>query len=100
MDFREVTCYSCGRKGHISQQCPSWNNSQQQQPQVNTIQTYNTDYGKQEPMLARMETKAPPKHRPVDWLAGEAGKDNKVNALTLQPPWNKQTFPNAQTTST
>ena len=48
-DFREVTCYTCGKKGHISHQCQQhvWNQPGQATP-ASSSQVIDTDYQEQE----------------------------------------------------
>ena len=47
-DFREVTCYTCGKKGHISRQCQQhvWNQPPRQV--ASSSRVIETDYQEQE----------------------------------------------------
>ena len=47
-DFREVTCYTCGKKGHISRQCQQhvWN--QPPRPANSVSRVIDTNYQEQE----------------------------------------------------
>ena len=74
-DFREVTCYTCGKKGYISRRCQRhvWN--QPQQPAASSSQVVDTDYQEQE-MGGLQRNVQSPKQRASDWLSGVAGEDD------------------------
>ena len=55
-DFREVTCYSCGKKGHISRQCYQRNGTPPtNRPSTSSGRMLETDYQEQEVQVARVD---------------------------------------------
>ena len=93
-DFREVTCYTCGKKGHISRQCQQhvWN--QPPRPVASSSRVINTDYQEQETGGTQGSVRSP-KQRVTDWLSGVAGEDDEVKDMILQDLWKWEGFQNA-----
>ena len=93
-DFREVTCYTCGKRGHISCQCQqhSWNRPSQ--PTASSSRVIDTDYQEQEAVGSQGNIRSP-KQRASDWLSGVAGEDDEVKDMILQDLWKKEGFQNA-----
>ena len=59
-DFREVTYYSCGKKGHISRQCYQRNGPPPaNQPSASSSWVVETDYQEQEVQVARVDVRPP-----------------------------------------
>ena len=93
-DFREVTCYTCGKKGHISRQCQQhvWN--QPPRPIASFSRVIDTDYQEQE-ISGTQGNVWSPKQQALDWLSGVAGEDDEVKDMILQDLWKKEGFQNA-----
>ena len=91
-DFREVTCYSFGKKGHISRQCYQHNGPlPANQPSTSSGRVLEMDYQEQEVQVARVDA-CPPQQRASDWLNGVAGEDDEVKDLILKDLWMKEGF--------
>ena len=95
MDFREVTCYTCGKKGHISHQCKQhiWNQPGQTGP-ASSSWVIDTDYQEQEASGSQGNVQSL-KQRALDWLSGVAGEDDEVKDMILHDLWKKEGFQNA-----
>ena len=94
-DFREVTCYSCGKKGHISRQCYQRNGPPPaNRPSTSSSRMLETDYQEQEVLVARTDAR-PLQQRASDWLHGVAGEDDEVKDLILKDLWMKEGFQSA-----
>ena len=93
-DFREVTCYTCRKKGHISRQCQHhvWNQPSRQV--ASSSRVIKTDYQEQEANEPQKPVRSP-KQRASDWLSGVAGEDDEVKDMILQDLWKKEGFQNA-----
>jgi hypothetical protein len=89
-DIREVTCYTCQRKGHFSRDCPQ----NHANTQSGSSRRSETDYYTQEP---RVEARAgvTPQQQAQEWLQGVAGASDEVKDLVLQDLWGREGFQNA-----
>ena len=94
-DFREVTCYNCRKKGHISHQCYQQNRvPPANQPSASSSRVVKTDYQEQEVQVTRVDMR-PPQQQASNWLHGVAGEDDEVKDLILKDLWMKEGFQNA-----
>ena len=89
-----MTCYTRGKRGHISRQCQHhvWNQPPRQA--ASSSRVIETDYQEQEASGLQGPVRSP-KQRASDWLSGVAGEDDEVKDMILQDLWKKEGFQNA-----
>ena len=93
-DFREVTCYTCGKKGHISRQCQKHMWNQSMQALASSSWVIDTNYREQKADGTHGDIRSL-KQQASDWLSGVAGEVDEVKDMILQDLWKKEGFQNA-----
>jgi len=106
-DLREVECYTCHKKGHLSRNCPqhTWNQSrgerqrnwtprpsQGREAVVDDRSTYEGEEG--QPIVARSSTQTPQQQADL-WLRGVATAGEDVQELVIRDLVGREGFQNA-----
>src|SRR6266581_3608279 len=106
-DLREVECYTCRKKGHLSRNCPqhTWNQpngerrrnwtprpSQGREAIVDDRSAYEGD--EEQPIVARSSTQTP-QQQADSWLRGVATAGEDVQELVMRDLVGREGFQNA-----
>src|SRR5882757_6268736 len=101
-DLRDVTCYSCGKKGHLSRNCSqhSWNRQSNRRqtlpPLTSSSRGADTDYYEAEQPIERaLRANVTPQERANHWLTTVAAEDDETKDLVLQELTRQGDFQNA-----
>src|SRR6266702_5862400 len=94
-DLREVECYTCRKKGHLSRNCPqhTWNQSNNNGRQRSwtprpsqgreAIVDDRSEYEEEQPIVARSSTQTP-QQQANSWLRGVATAGEDVQELVMR----------------
>ena len=106
-DLREVECYTCHKKGHLSRNCPqhTWNQqgggrqrnwaprpSQGHEAIVDDRSTYG---GEEEHLIVARSTTQTPQQQADSWLRGVATAGEDVQELVMRDLVGREGFQNA-----
>src|SRR6266702_1524490 len=104
-DLREVECYTCRKKGHLSRNCPqhTWNApNQQRQNWQNPYQSQGHDAivddrstcDEEQTLVARSSTQTPQQQADT-WLRGVATVGEDIQELVIRDLIGREGFQNA-----
>ncbi len=104
-DLREVECYTCHKKGHLSRNCPqhTWNKpsnsgSRNWTPHPSQGREVIVDdrsvYNEEQPTIARSSTQTPQQQADL-WLQGVATAGEDVQELVMRDLVGREGFQNA-----
>jgi len=102
-DLREVECYTCHKKGHLSRNCPqhTWNQPRQRnwtprpsQGREAIVDDRSTYEGEEEPIVAQSSTQTP-QQQANSWLRGVATAGEDVQELVMRDLVGREGFQNA-----
>ena len=98
-DLRDVTCYTCNRKGHLSRNCPqhNWNRQPNRRPPPSNSRSVETDYYDEptQPVERVARANTTPQDHANQWLAKLAEEGDNVKDLVLKDLYNRKGFQDA-----
>ena len=96
-DLREVVCYNCNRKGHMSRNCQqrSWGPPQASSSRVIVVDEDVEMTSEPPEYIQNSRSNKTPQQAATDWLTGVAGESDEAKELILKGLLQREDFRSA-----